>query len=99
MDEENRQNIAEERAHRYAPAPSGRSAMAGLCVAVVAVGGDFIISGFYGLRPLEHWPLILILGVAGFLVGLLGHKRLARANRKAARAERRGVDAEQDDLR
>jgi len=95
MDQDERQALAEERAERYAPAPTGGALMAGVCVAAVALGGDFLVSGFYGWSVGDQ-PLVAIAAtILGFLVGFVGYKKLARTNRRATRAERRRIDAAQ----
>lgn len=97
MDEESRQKLAEDRAEVYAPAPTGGLVMAGVCGAVLALGADFAVSGFYGWEVRNHLLLSVGVTLAGFLIGLLGYKRLARANRRATRAERREIDTDQAD--
>ena len=44
MDKDARQVLAKDRAESYAPAPTGGAWMAGLCVAVVALGGDLAVA-------------------------------------------------------
>lgn len=93
MDEDQRQQLAEARAEVYAPAPTGGATMAGVCVAVVALVGDLVVSGFYGWRVQDHLVLATAITFAGFGVGVAAYKSLARVNRRAARAERRELDA------
>jgi hypothetical protein len=95
MDDAERQELAEGRAEAYAPAPAGGSAMAGLCLAAVAIVGSVVVFGFYGWRAQDHLLVVALLATGGFLIGLLAHKRLARANRRAMRTERRRIDNEQ----
>lgn len=97
MDEESRQKLAKDRAEVYAPAPTGGSVMAGACGAILALGADLAVSGFYGWEVQDHILLSVGVTLAGFLMGLLGYKRLARANRRATRAERRVIDTDQAD--
>lgn len=61
--------------------------MAGLCVAVVALGGDLVISAFYGWPAQDNLLIAALITLAGFLVGFIGYKRVARSNRRAIRLE------------
>lgn len=99
MDDDQKRKLSEERAAAYAPAPTGGSAMAGLCVAMVALVADFAVSGFYGWEVRDHIPVAAGLVIAGFLAGWAGYKRLARANKRAERAERKALDTDPTDLR
>lgn len=92
MTEERKQKLAADRAALYAPAPTGGSIMAGVCVGVVALLAVFVVSGFYALKVGDHLVLTTGITAAGFLTGLLGYKRLARANRRATRTERQAID-------
>ena len=93
MDHDDRQTLARDRAEGYAPAPTGGSLMAGLCAAAVALGGDFVVSGFYGWDVRNH-PIVAVgVTVVGFLTGWVGYKRLARTHGRATRAERGRIDA------
>jgi hypothetical protein len=95
MDQNERTSLANERADRYAPKPTGGSLMAGVCGTVVAVLGDLTISAFYGWRTLDHLLILALVSVSGFLVGFLGYKRLARTSRKARREELTRVEHEE----
>lgn len=66
--------------------------MAGVCGAVVALVGDFVVSGFYGWEVSDHPGVAAGVCVAGFLTAWIGYLRLARINRRATRAERRDID-------
>lgn len=92
MDDDRRQSLAEARAEVYAPAPTGGPWMAGVCVAVVALVGDLVVSGFYGWRVQDHLVLAALVTLAGFITGLIGYRNLLHANLRATRAERRGLD-------
>ena len=85
-DQKNR--LARERAEAYAPAPTGGAVMAGLCVAVVALVLDFVVSGFYDWRVSDHLIVALAVTIAGFWIGFLAYRNLARLNRRAVRKER-----------
>ena len=82
-----RENLATKRAEEYAPMPEGGTLMAGVCGAVVAVLIDVAVSAFYGWQVRDHILIMAVLIVVGFMVGFLGHKRLARRHRKARREE------------
>lgn len=92
MTDERKQKLAAHRAELYAPAPTGGSIMAGICTGVMALLGVFVVSGFYAQRVEEHLVLAAAVTAVGFLAGLAGYKRLARANRRATRNERRAID-------
>jgi hypothetical protein len=92
MNQDEREDLASERAEGYAPRPTGGAFMAGVCVACVVLLGDVSVSAFYGWRVLDHLLLASLLTVAGFLIGFLGYRRLARLNRAARRAELKQID-------
>lgn len=92
MNDERKQKLAADRAELYAPAPTGGSIMAGFCAGVVALLGVFGVSGFYARQVEDHLFLTAAITALGFLTGLIGYKRLARANRRATRKERRAID-------
>jgi hypothetical protein len=95
MDHDERQTLAQDRAEKYAPAPTGGSLMAGVCTAAVLLGGDFVVSGFYGWKVSDNLILAAAVTLGGFFAGMIGYKRLARTNRRAVRSERSGIDDEQ----
>jgi hypothetical protein len=76
--------------------PTGGSFMAGVSGAVVAVLGNVGVSAFYGWRVLDHLLIAALVTVAGFLIGVLGYRRLARLSRKARREERAQIDLDED---
>jgi hypothetical protein len=82
-----RERIATERAAQYAPMPKGGSFMAGVSGAVVALLGDTALSSFYGWHLRGHLVVSTLVGVTGFLVGFLGHRRLMLLNQQAWRRE------------
>ena len=96
MTPDERQQLATERAEAYAPKPTGGSIMAGVCVATVVLLGWFAVSRFYGWALREHLLIALVSAPSGFLVGLVGYKRLAHLSRTARQAERRRIDDDQD---
>lgn len=96
MDDESRQALANDRAEKYAPAPTGGSLLAGVCGAVVALLGDVGVSAFYGWRLRDHLLLSAGVTVIGFLIVFVGYKRLGRLSRAARKSERAQVDVEQD---
>lgn len=87
MDSKGREARAARRAERYAPMPTGGSLMAGICGAVVALIGSVAVAAFYGWQLRDHVLIAACVTSAGFLVGLVGYKRLARLNRRARLAE------------
>ena len=72
-----RERLAVERAEKYAPMPTGGSFMAGVCGAVVALLADAALSAFYGWHVGDHVLIAAFVAIGGFLVGFLGHRRLA----------------------
>lgn len=66
--------------------------MAGLVGAGVLLGGDAVLSGFYGWRLGDHLLLLLGLVVGGFIAGVMVRARLLRQNRFARHAERVQID-------
>ncbi|WP_333612173.1 hypothetical protein [Brevundimonas bullata] len=92
MTDERKQKLAGERAELYAPAPTGGSTMAGLCAGTVSLLGVFVVSGFYGHDVKDHLVLTAVATAVGFLAGVIGYKKVARANRHAVRTERQAID-------
>ena len=68
--------------------------MAGVSVAVVVLIGVALVSRFYGWPVRDHLMIAGGSTAAGFLVGLIGYKRLVRTNRRATRYERGEIDRE-----
>lgn len=97
MEADQRQELAETRAEKYAPAPTGGSLMAGVCTAFVALGTDVLISRFYAWPWREHLLLTALVTLVGFLVGVVAYRRLARAHGRAVKAERRQIDQDHDE--
>jgi NhaP-type Na+/H+ or K+/H+ antiporter len=61
--------------------------MAGVALAGAALLGDFAFSAFYGWRVRDHMLVAALVTALGFLVGIIGHWRLARLSRRARHAE------------
>ncbi|HRO33879.1 MAG TPA: hypothetical protein PLQ03_10755 [Brevundimonas sp.] len=93
MDKDARQVLAKDRAERYAPAPTGGAWMAGLCVAVVALGGDLAVSAFYGWSAMNNLLIAGLITLGGFVTGFVGYKRVAQSNRRAIRFELDQINA------
>jgi membrane associated rhomboid family serine protease len=91
-----RENLATQRAEEYAPMPAGGALMAGVCVAVVAILIDVAVSAFYGWQVRDNISIAVVLAVAGFLIGFLGHQRLSRRHRKARGEELHQINIERD---
>ena len=70
--------------------------MAGVCGAVVALLADAALSAFYGWHVGDHVLIAAFVAIGGFLVGFLGHRRLAGRSRKARRAELNQIDLDED---
>lgn len=96
MPHERRNRLAAERAEKYAPMPTGGAFMAGVCGAVVAVLADTAFSAFYGWRVRDHLLIATFMAIAGFLAGVLVHRRLAGLSRKARRAELNQINLDED---
>lgn len=92
MDQNEREDLASERAEGYAPQPTGGAFMAGVCVACVALVGHIWIAAFYDWRVRDHLFVAALLTIGGFVVGLLAYRRLARRNRAARHDELKQID-------
>ncbi|MNE50414.1 hypothetical protein D3C87_341020 [compost metagenome] len=92
MTDARKQKLAGERAELYAPAPTGGSTMAGLCAGTVSLLGVFVVSGFYGHDVKDHLVLTAVATAVGFLAGVIGYKKVARANHRAVRTGRKALD-------
>jgi len=97
MHQDERKILAAERAHRYAPKPTGGAVMAGVCGAVVALLVDVAASGFYGWRVIEHVRLTAVAMAAGFMLVTLGYLRAKRLNRTARHEELIQINADEDE--
>jgi hypothetical protein len=95
MNQNDRENLAAERAEHYAPKPTGGSFMAGVCGAVIALLGEVALSRFYGWRLFANpWLTALSMG-AGFLIVYVGYIRAKRLNRRAQRDELVQIEADE----
>jgi hypothetical protein len=92
MEEKRRNDLAADRAEKYAPRPTGGAVMAGATGAGLLLAADAVIAGFYGWRLRDHLLLLSILMGCGFLLGLFVFLRLNRLNRRARHAERMQID-------
>lgn len=97
MKPDQRQELAESRAEKYAPQPTGGAWMAGVCTAVVALGADVLVSRFYAWPWREHVLVTALVTLAGFLAGVVAYRKLAWTHGRAVRAERRQIDEDQDE--
>jgi hypothetical protein len=96
MEQRQREDLAIERADKYAPMPEGGSLMAGVTGALTAWLGDAVLSRFYDWQVLDHPLIATLLIVAGFIVGVFVHKRLRRTSRKARHAELAQIHLDED---
>lgn len=96
MEQNERKALAAERAHQYAPKPTGGAVMAGICGAVVVLLTDVSVSRFYSWRLLEHAWLTALGMVVGFAIALAGYLRARRLNRRAHRDELRQINVDED---
>lgn len=94
-EEVRRDALAAHRAEAYAPRPTGGAWMAGVVGAGVLLGGDAVLSGFYGWRLRDHLLLLVGLMVGGFIAGVVVYVRLLRQNRYARHVERVQIDADE----
>lgn len=100
MDRERRENLAIERAEKYAPRPHGGYAMAGVCGATLMLLAEIAAARFYNWDLLAHIWIAAMAAAAGFIggfaVGALVHRRRARRSRSARRVELNKIDAHED---
>ena len=73
--------------------------MAGVCGAVVALLAGAAVSAFYGWRVRDHVLITTCVTIGGFLVGFLGHRRMAGLSRKARRAELNQINRDEEGSR
>jgi hypothetical protein len=96
MDHESRKSLSEERAERYAPAPTGGSFLAGFCGAVVAMVAMIAAGRFYGFRVQDHLVAASVAALLGFAMAFIGYKRAGMKSRTAQREERAKIDQSVD---
>lgn len=86
--------LATKRAERYAPRPTGGSTVAGVCGAVIASLAAIIAARFYAWPLADHAIVAVLIGAAGFALGVVGYKRAARRHHKARRTELARIESE-----
>lgn len=96
MSQSQNDSLATQRAEEYAPRPKGGAVAAGACGVVLALLGDFVVSGFYGWSVTDNAAVAVGLASLGLAVGCGAYERRRIRNLRAVARELHKLDRRTD---